>query len=211
MTLLSCCIQNLSFWERNEGTLLGASISVIVAILAAFLSSHLTYKKAIKKDLKQESNMYSGLLSLIHTELNAHKTHLKLLVNSLQVLKETSKENHLFVIDELPMQFDLSIINNGLNQLCRFEYFDHRIMVFLISYKNLIMGVNISLEFKNANELLLKQKNIDDVEKRIESYFNVLDTEYLKKIDPLISNIKILIESNVTKSDLLIFRELNEN
>lgn len=210
MTLLSCCLQNLNFWDRNQGTFLGFLGAGIVAILAAFLSSFLTYKKAIKKDLGKESYMYSGLLSLIHTELDAHKAHLTLLINSLNNLKKSSIVNETFVIDKLPMQFDISLINKGLFKLCSFKNYDHRIMIYLVTYKNLIMGVNIALEFNNANELLSKQKNINNAGELIESYFNVLNSEYLSKIGPLISEIKILIERKVNKSDLLIFRELNE-
>lgn len=209
MLLLSCFLQNSNFWDRNQGTLLGFLGAGIVAILAAFLSSHLTYKKSIKKDLEKESYMYSGLLSLIHTELDAHKAHSKLLINSLKNLKEFSIKKQTFVTDKLPMPFDMSLLNNGLNQLCTFKNYDHRIMILLVTYKNLIMDTNVALEFKNANEIL-SQKHIKNKEESIKGYFNTLNSEYLNKIEPLISKIKVLIEQNVNKTDLLIFRELNE-
>lgn len=217
MTLLDCFINTSSFWSRNQGAFLGAFGAGIVAIISAYLSSYLTHKKAIerdlqaiKKNLQKESSDYSGILSLIHTELNAHKSHLSLLINSLKKLKESSIENQIFVIDKLPMKFDLSIINNGLNLLHKFSNYDHRIMIFLVSYKNLIMGANTALEFNNANRLLSSQKNISNTGELIASYFNVLDTEYLNKIEPLISDIRKLIERNVNDSDKLIFKELTD-
>lgn len=72
------------------------------------------------------------------------------------------------------------------------------------------MGANTALEFNNANRLLSSQKNISNTGELIASYFNVLDTEYLNKIEPLISDIRKLIERNVNDSDKLIFKELTD-
>jgi len=207
--ILACSgFQNFSFWERNEGTFLGAISAGLVAVITVYLSTYLNNKKEVEKNLREETNKYSGLLSLIHTELNAHKLHLQLLKNSLNTIKELSIERRFFIVADLPMRFDLSFVNDGLRELCKFQNFDHQIMILLITYKNLVNGINIALEFERANKLLFDNKDGNNIEESIESYFNVLEKDYLNKIDLLITDIRMLIERNVTKSDMLIFREI---
>lgn len=207
--ILACSgFQNFSFWERNEGTFLGAISAGLVAVITVYLSTYLNNKKEVEKNLREETNKYSGLLSLIHTELNAHKLHLQLLKNSLNTIKELSIERRFFIVADLPMRFDLSFVNDGLRELCKFQNFDHQIMILLITYKNLVNSINLSLEFERANKLLFDNKDGNNIEESIESYFNVLEKDYLNKIDLLITDIRMLIERNVTKSDMLIFREI---
>ena len=181
----------LNFWQRNEGEIIGTLGAFIIAILASLLASYLTRKNINRK----ETDNYNGILSLIHTELGAQKQHLNLLRNTLKDLVDAAVTNKNIPIEELPMKFDLSILDYAIFKLYEYKNYHQGISTLLVHYRNLIKDANKSLEFKNSIKMI--DEGISDVENTIKSYFNVLDKEYLDKMDLAIKTINELIEKNI--------------
>ena len=189
---------DFNFWQRNEGEIVGTLGAFMIAILASLYASYLT-----KKNIRQkETDNYNGILSLIHTELGAQKQHLNLLRNSLKILLDASVTNKNIPIDELPMKFDLSILDYAIFKIYEYKDYQQGIPTLLIHYRNLIKGVNTSLEFKNSIKMI--KEGISEVENTIKSYFNVLDTEYLDKMNLAIETINKLIEENIDDKKKLV-------
>jgi len=187
-----------NFWQRNEGEIVGTLGAFMIAILASLYASYLTKKNIRRK----ETDNYNGILSLIHTELGAQKQHLNLLRNTLKNLLDASVINKNIPIDELPMKFDLSILDYAIFKVYEYKDYHHGIPALLVHYRNLIKGVNTSLEFKNSIKMI--NEGIYDVENTITSYFDVLDSEYLDKMNLTIKTINDLIEENIDDKKKLV-------
>ncbi len=119
----------VNFWERNEGTLIGAIGGLLIAILAA----HLTYFFAVRQAKKKEKDAYQGLLYTLHIELCWHNHHFNLLKNTLDKLKSASIEKKSIVINNSPIQFDLSIIETGLFKVIDYKHYNYEIVALLTS------------------------------------------------------------------------------
>jgi len=197
----------MNFWTRNEGQIIGTIGAGIVAILAAFLASWLTQRQINKKD----RNEYQGLLYTLHVELYWQNNHFELLKKTLERIEEISIENKSFVLTSAPMQFDLSITEQCLSNIIEYKKFNHGLVALLTSYQNQIRDINFYLDFKNANEVLINQKDAQDIDSRIEDYFNVLKNEYIDKTQPAISDIRRLIENELEDyhKNKLILKEKN--
>ncbi|MEX2514206.1 MAG: hypothetical protein WD398_14985 [Cyclobacteriaceae bacterium] len=194
---------DFNFWQRNEGEIVGTLGAFMIAILASIYASYLTKKNIRLKD----TDIYNGILSLIHTELGAQKQRLNLLRNTLKILLDASVTNKNFPINELPMKFDLSILDYALLKIYEYKDYHQEISTLLVHYRNLIKGVNTSLEFKNSIKMI--NDGIGEVEDTIASYFNVLDKEYLDKMNLAIETINDLIEENIDdKKKLVILKNI---
>lgn len=190
-----------NFWQRNEGEIVGTLGAFMIAILASLFASYLTKKNIRRK----ETDNYNGILSLIHTELGAQKKHLNLLRNTLKDLVDASVTNKNIPIEELPMKFDLSILDFAIFKLFEYKDYHQEISSLLVYYRNLIKDINNSLEFKNL--IKMNEDGMSDIENTIKSYFNVLDTEYVDKMDGAIKTIRDLIEKNIDDKKKLVMLE----
>lgn len=186
-------MNKLNFWERNEGDLIGAMGGLLIAILAAYL----TYFFSVCQAQKKERDAYQGLLYTLHIELYWQNNHFDLLKVTLNKLKDASIENKSFVLESSPMQFNLSIIETGLLKAIDYKYYNHEIVALLTSYLNQIRDINYFLDFKNANMLLHNLANKQEIEQRIGDYFNVLNNEYITRTQPVISDIRKMIENEL--------------
>lgn len=191
----------LNFWQRNEGEIVGTLGAFLIAILASLWGSYLTKKNITRK----ETNNYNGVLSLIHTELDAQKHHLDLLRNTIEDLLIASKTKQQILIEELPMKFDLSILDYAIFKLYEYKDYNNEISSLLVNYRNLIKEVNESLVFKNPIKMI--NEGIIDVETTINTYFETLDKEYFDKMDKAIKMIKVLIEKNIDDKKKLVLKE----
>lgn len=197
----------MNFWARNEGQIIGTIGAGIVAILAAFLASWLTQRQINKKD----KNEYQGLLYTLHVELNWQNNQFELLKKTLERIESISIENQSFVLTNAPMQFDLSVTEQCLSKIIDYKQFNHGLVALLTSYQNQIRDINFYLDFKNANEVLINQQDTQDIDSRIEDYFNVLKSEYINRTQSAISDIRKLIESELEDyhKNKLILKEKN--
>lgn len=187
-----------NFWQRNEGEIIGTLGAFMIAILASIFAYYLTKKNIRRKEVDN----YNGILALIHTELGAQKQHLILLRNTLKELLDASVVNKNIPIEDLPMKFDLSILDYAVFKLYEYKDYHQGISSLLVYYRNLIKGANNSLEFKNSIKMI--ESGISDVENTIKSYFNVLDSEYLDKMNLAITTIMELIENTIDDKEKLV-------
>jgi len=187
---------------RNEGELVGTIGAFIAAIFTALLASYLTKKNIERKDKKN----YNSILTLIHTELGAQKHHLFLLKNSLKELRNASIANKNFPIEELPMKLDLSILDYAIFKIYEYKNFNNEIAALLVHYRNSVKGLNRSLEFKGAIKMI--EDGMNEIENTIDTYFNVLNAEFVNKMEIAITKIKKLIEEIIDdKSKLTMMLE----
>lgn len=184
---------NMTFWERNEGTLLGTLGGILIAILAAFLTLMFSQYKISKK----EKENYQGLLYTLHAELYWHDHHFKLLKNTLLKLKTASIKKQEFVLLNSPMQFNLSITETILLKAVEYKHYKHELIALLTSYLNQMRDINYFLDFSNANELLIKTENGINNGEIISDYFTVLENQYIEKTQPVISDMRKIIESEL--------------
>lgn len=181
------------FWVRNEGQLVGTIGGVIIAILAAGLTYYFSQRQIDKK----EQNAYNGLLYTLYVELYWQDHHFVLLKETLSKLEFVSIKNNEFVLQEAPMQFDLSITEQVLLKSIDYKHFNHDLVALLTSYQNQVRDINYFLDFNKASYLL---RNLnDDVEKkkRISDYFSVLKNEYINKTQPVIADLREIIKNEL--------------
>ncbi len=211
-------IDEMSFWTRNEGQLIGTAGGVLIAILAAFLTYYLSNKQAnkkekeaMKKEMKKEKDAYQGMLYVLHVELYWQNHQLDMLKNTLEKLKITSLEEKEFVIENPPTMFNFSIVEKCLDKIIEYKDYKHELIVLVVSYINQIKDLNYILDFRNARKLMSKIVNDKtfDIEKQIEIYFNTFNIEYIDKAKPNISMIRNIIEKELEDypSEKMIFKE----
>ena len=201
----SCSL--LSFLQRNEGQLVGTAGGILIAFLATYLS----YRYSGYQNRKKEKTHYQGILYTLHVELYWQNIHFDLLVKTLENLKIVSIQNKSFVIEDSPMQFDLTIIEKGLANIIEYKNYKHELVALLVSHLNQIRSINQFIDFKNVSTLNknLQEKKI--VEKSIEGYFDTLSKEYINKTQPGISGIRKMIEDELKDypKDKMVFIERN--
>ena len=211
-------IEEMNFWTRNEGQLIGTVGGVLIAILAAFLTYYLSNiqankkeKDAMKKEMKKEKETYQGMLYVLSVELYLQSHQLDMLKKTLEKLKITSLDKREFVIENAPSEFNLLIVEKCLDKIIDYKDYKHELIVLLVSYINHIKELNFILDFRNARELMSKLGTDEtlDIEGRIEDYFNTFDVEYIKKARLNISMIRQIIEKELEDfpREKMIFRE----
>ena len=201
-------MNDLNFWQRNEGSIIGTLGAALIAILAAFL----TYYLSQRQSSKNKEKAYQGLLYALHVELDWHNSHLGLLENSLAAIEQASISNDVFIIENPPTQFNLLICENTISKMVDYEKFNHEIVALLTSYMNQIRNINYFINFNNANAILSKVENKAEKKLHIKNYFTVLNDEYIHKTRPVISQIRILIEKELKDypKEIIVNKELNE-
>jgi len=185
----------INFWDRNEGQIISTAGGIIVAILAAFL----TYFLAKRQNISQERDYYQGILSTLHVELYWHNHHFDLLKKTLDKLESESIRKKSFLIERAPMQFNLSIIESSIENITGYKRFNPQLLALLTSYQNQIRNINYFLDFTNANEIIMSIENSQEKENRIADYFQVIRTEYIIKTQPVISDMRRIIEKKMNK------------
>jgi len=193
MTLSFYCFAIQKFLERNEGELISTFGGTIVAILAAFLTYFLSKYQAVKK----ERNKYQGLLYTVYIELIWHKSHFEKLIKTIDRIGDISITEQFIITDSAPMQFNLALIENGLNQIIEYKSFNQNLVVLTTSYLNNLRDINYFLEFSTANKVLQNQSDKSNIENQIKGYFETLKTEYINKTLPVIPDLMSLIEKEI--------------
>ena len=142
----------MNFWTRNEGQIIGTLGGVIIALIAAYLTYYFSRIQAKRKERKS----YQGMLYILHLELYFQNDQLYRLRETIEKLKITSIDKREFVIENPPAEFNLSIIEKCLDKIIDYEGFKHELVVFVVSYINIIKEFNYILDFRNARELMSK-------------------------------------------------------
>lgn len=201
----------MNFWTRNEGQIIGTLGGVLIALIAAYLTYYFSRLQVKRKEKKS----YQGMLYILHLELFFHNDQLDRLRETLEKLKITSIDKREFVIENSPAELNLSIIEKCLDKIIDYEGFKHELVVFVVSYINLIKEFNYILDFRNARELMSKivENENRDIEERIEDYFDTLNVEYIDKAKLNISEIRKIIENELKDypRDKMIFKENNKS
>lgn len=204
-------IETMNFWTRNEGQIIGTLGGVLIALIAAYLTYYFSRLQAKRK----EKESYLGMLYILHLEFYFHNDQLDRLRETIEKLKVSSIEKREFVIENPPAEFNLSIVEKCLDKIIDYECFKHEIVIFVVSYINLIKEFNYILDFRNARELMSKirlNENIDIVEK-IEGYFDTINVEYIDKAKLNISELRRIIENELKDfpRDKIIAKEFNKS
>lgn len=201
----------MNFLTRNEGQIIGTLGGVLIALIAAYLTYYFSRLQVKRKEKKS----YQGMLYILHLELYFHNDQLDRLRETLEKLKITSIDKREFVIENSPAEFNLSIIEKCLDKIINYEGFKPELVVFVVSYINLIKEFNYILDFRNARELMSKiiENENRDIEERIEDYFDTLNVEYIDKAKLNISEIRKIIENELKDypRDKMIFKENNKS
>jgi len=180
MIFLSC-VSNLTFWERNQGDIIGTLGAGIIAIFAAFLTYYIQ-----RQQLKYA---YQGFLYVLYIELINHNNNFKLLKDTLAKAKLISIEKRDFIFEKAPMQFSLLIIENTLSKATNYKKFNHKLIALLTSYADNIRNINYFLDFTNAKEIITHQEQGQNIEHQIADYFETLNIEYIEKTQPVIKDL----------------------
>jgi hypothetical protein len=187
-----------SFLQRNEGELIGALGGAFIAILAALL----TYLLSKRQVQKKEKRIYHGQLYILHVELYWHKNSLKLLSNSINELKNASMRDREILIENFPLTVDSAVIDASLKNIIEYKNFNHGIVALLVSYQNQLRNIIKALDFKNAKELLENKINEDQIVDSIQEYFDVLNSQYLDKVQLMVPDIRKHIEQELKEYKL---------
>jgi len=188
-------IKDGGIFERNEGAIIGAVVSLIIVIIS--ISG--TYYCTILHYNNKSKNKYFGLLKIIKTELDWTKIELNILSKTLQLYKEYSIENQSFVSVISISKFDTSILENLLKDIIEYKKTNPRVVKYLISHIHLLKSINQNLDFSNANELLKPIIEISEIKEKISDFFYTLENEYIQKDKRTIKSIEDLIEEIIPK------------
>lgn len=195
------------FWARNEGEIIGAIGGLLIAIVAAILTNWISKKHADKK----EHNTYIGYVYTLHSELAFQSHQFKLLISSLDSYRRVSLASHRFVIDHLPAQFNIELIETLILKMLDYKNFNSLVVVKLLAYVSQAKAIIEYIDFHNANQLLENLITDEDKDECINLYLDNINNEYVNKMIPLISEIRLNIENKDLKDyskEKLLFKEI---
>lgn len=174
----------MSFLEKNEGQIVSTLGAALVAILAAFLTYFISKWQMNKKAKKY----YQGLKQTLLVELKLQENQLHILKESLRNLKNVSITKKEFVINNVPMKFETSYIETVLINVVKYENFYMHLVANIQAHLYNLRDINFVLDFKTANELLLKLDN-KGLETYIGNYYDRINLENIDKTELSISQI----------------------
>jgi len=195
-----------NFWARNEGEIIGAIGGLLIALVAAYLTNKISKKYSEKKDY----NSYLGIVYTLHAELSFQRQQFKLLISSLDSLRRESLSNHGFAVDSLPTQFNIELIDTLILKMLDYKDYNRFVVVKLLAYISLVKAIVSFLNFNNANQLLKSLMTDAEKDDCINLYFNEINVEYVDKMIPLISEIRLNLELEDLKDypkEVLLFKE----
>lgn len=148
----------------------------------------------------------------MHVELYWQNNHFDLLKKTLESLKIVSIQNKSFILEDTPMQFDLTIIEKGLANIIEYKNYKHELVALLVSHLNQIRSINQFLDFKKVSTINNNLQVKKDHTKHIEGYFDTLSKEYINKTQSGIPGIRKLIEDELKDypKGKMVFAERNK-
>ena len=195
-----------NFWARNEGEIIGAIGGLLIAIVAAILTNWISKKYTDKK----EHNSYIGYVYSLHSELAFQRNQFKLLISSLDSYRRVSLASHRFVIDSLPTQFNIELIETLIFKMLDYKKYNSLVVVKLLAYVSQVKAIVAYLNFNNANLLLENLMTVEEKDECICLYLDNINSDYVDKMIPLISDLRMKLEIEDLKDypkDKLLLKE----
>lgn len=186
-------LPKLSWWDRNEASLLGAIFGALVGALAASLIAHYSVMRTHKNTVKIENekiamirrtkeNIYCGLLFMIYSEIFGHRNLAPILKESISLFLDTTEATKDIVSDTPFTRYEIEFLKECRSKILEFENFETEILTVLSHYINKVSLLNYYLNLKRIRDIRFRfDGNEEDFLTGVKDYFN--------DVNDLISNL----------------------
>ena len=188
-----------SFFNRNEGTILGSALAAFVSLLAILITSLIRNRRDKREKeflIGVKQNIYCGLLHSIYHELGSHQNLVNVNWKSLELIRDVTLEKEKFIIEKTVETFNTDFINECRLKILEFESYNTDLLPVISKYKNSVISVNRSLDFKNLNSFF-EQLEIPFSE-AVNLYFKIFKEDF-NRIELGIQEIQKMIKEEIRK------------
>jgi hypothetical protein len=181
------------WWDRNEGTFLGALFAGLIALISVLMTNY--FNKRTKFD--REKEVYCGMLFAIKTELEYHHKSFPHLIQELQAILERSIEVKDIIINKPSRDISVMFLKEIRGKILSLENYNSNVFRVISSYINKCELINSDIQFERIIRLNQKVKNDPTFEDSIRGYFDKV-IEEIKKVSLSIEYIFSLINDDLT-------------
>lgn len=204
-----------SFWITYQG-LIGALIGSMLAALIAIYSIKKTHNNQIflenQKILNNrhiEEKVYCGFLFSIYAILLNHQQISKKLKSELSGFLNYVKSTGDLIIEKTYNRFAIDLMKDCLLKGLSYQNYDSNIVLYLVTYINMLENFDSSLNFIPLLKIKDKHKDIDSYATAVEKYFADLQG-LLLSIDELNEKIVETILAYLRNSEVVDMHEYLE-
>ena len=171
-------------------------------VLVAVISAWLAYNYTLKATSKNQEEAYYSTLCIIKYEVNWHQQAIQACRESMYSLKEASIEKEKIVLTDYQLRISDVLIQKSLDNIISHHSFNRSLALSLTVYMNQIREINFYLDFRRGIQLLENFQTKQERDDAIESYFNVLENEFLTKTEKTTSEIIQTIDDQLTAKNI---------
>lgn len=180
-----------NWFDKNQGTFLGALLAGLIAILSVYLTSKANKRYRLEKD----TEIYCGLLYSIKAELIYQNINHDNLSKEMEAIKHNSLIANEIITDSPSRTISLNFLKDIRSKIISTEVFNTHILFYLSAYINKCELINSDIKFERLIKLNEKFKDKVDFPKTTQNYF-----------DTVIIQIK-----NVRGSIPILIKKINED
>lgn len=177
-----------TWFQRNEGNIIGGLLGAFLAGLIAIISVQLTSSANTRNRIKREKEIYCGLLYALKIELDNNSNDYNNLIGELKVILQRSLSTNEIIADAPSRDISISFLQELRTKMMDTEVFNTKILLLISEYINDSELINRDIEFERLIKLTEKFKEQVDFPEAINSYFSTVieQIENLEKSNPLI-------------------------
>jgi len=177
---------DVTWYERNEGAIIGSFVGAFLAGIIALLSIYLTARSNKRQRREREIEIYCGFLYSIKIELIYHSKNHNNLIEELRMIKHNSLLANEIITDSPSRNISIPFLRELRSKLIDTELFNTKILLTLSAYINKCDLVNSDIKLERLMKVSEKFKEQVNFAESTKSYFNIVieETENLKKSIP---------------------------
>lgn len=177
------------FLARNEGQIVGATLSGLIALFAFYLG--------IKVQKRKDKKVYTGNLFSLLTELEWKKGTIDRAVKELNTIKTQSIEEGRIITPHATSNLNTENLLQIRDNLVTFEKANSQILLLTNIIINLSLEINSSLDFSRPIQYLEERDDIENANEAIEGYFDNLIDDHFGKLFLAIENLQKAVKKEI--------------
>ncbi len=183
------------FWERNEGTILGALLAGLVAIFSVGLTNYCNTRRT--KQLNKR--IYFGLLSVIKSELEYQSKTIELLCDEIKVTGDSLRDGNELGLKKPFRKIQTKFLYEGRNKLLSVEIKNTDLLRLLTSFINRCELINDDLNYESIYIFYNDAKTKNQIDEFVAIFFGDMQkhiSDTLSTVNPIISFIDSELKKN---------------
>jgi len=184
-----------NFWERNEGTIIGALLAGLIAVFSVKYTNYYNIKRINRLNKK----IYYGLLSVLKSELEYQKNIISFLLEEIKVTGDTIRDGNDLGFKKPFRKIQTKFIDETRNKLLSIELKDTDLLKLLTAFINKCELINNDLNYEVIYTFCINAKKNNKLDEFVILYFGEMHkqtSDTLSAISPIIAFIDSEIDKN---------------